>query len=370
MSMIVKVPAVSSNEDFATIVRWEKATGEHVKAGETLCVIETTKSAVDIESETSGYLTCLIGEQQQVGIGQPIAAITDLQDEDVFALLGKLEKPEASEKKWTKKAELVASRLGVDIHELAKEHPGKVISEADVVRAAQPTKDVKDLLDDNYPAGRQERLILVGGGGGGGVIVLDALSRIQHQRVVGILDNNPLLHGKTLMGVPVLGPNSLAGELWAQGACDAMVNVVTAKLEERFEIFDRLTKQGIRFANVIDPSVSIRANVSMGQGNLIMGGGYLAVCVSLGDNNFFASHVCIEHHSRIGSHCTFGPRCTASGAVNVGDKVKLGMTVAIEPYISIGDGALIPSGVVVTSNIPPNSVLKIKEAYSVRSRLV
>ena len=90
--------------------------------------------------------------------------------------------------------------------------------------------------------------------------------------------------------------------------------------------------------------------------------------MTIGDNNFFASHCCVEHHSRIGSHCAFGPRTTTSGGVTIGDRVKTGMAVAIEPYVTIGGNSLIASGCVITTDVPPDSIVKAQVSHSVRPR--
>ena len=366
MSNIIKMPMVSPNDETAILVQWHKSNNDLIRRGESVCSIETTKAMVDVEAEADGYLVRLVEQDQQVAIGAPIAVLTDTPGEDITHLLVQKPIADLEKRQWTKKAELLAKRIGVDLHRLAENHPGKVINEADVQASLKSQDDVHDLLDDKYPHTKAQRILLLGGGAGSGIITLDVLSRLLNQRAVGILDNNPALQGKTVMGVPILGPNSLAEELWDKGMCDAMINVITANIDERAALFERLAGKGVRFANVIDPSVSVRAGVSLGQGNLIMGSSYLAACVSVGDNNFFASHVCIEHHSRIGSHCTFGPRSTTAGGVTIGNRVKLGMMVAIENYLTIGDNCLIPSGVTVTDNVPENSVLKVQQSYVIR----
>lgn len=368
MNVLVQMPVLNSNDTSATLVEWMKSSGEFVKKGETICTIETTKSVADIEAEAEGYLTPLFEAGAEIAVGTAIAVLMDTADGDAGPFLESLKQTESSERKWTKKAALTAKRLGIDLETLSKTHPEKVLGESDVLAAVSVSVEVNDLLDDPYPKQRRERVLLIGGGRGGGVVTLDALSLSRTQRAVGILDNDPALHGKTMTGVPILGPSSMAGKLWADKAFDAAIVVVTANIEERAALFEALKKEGIRFTNVIDPSVKIKLNVSIGVGNLIMGSSYLSSCVKIGDNNFFASHTCIEHHSTVGDHCTFGPRCTTSGAVTIGNRVKMGMGVLIEPYLSIGDQSLIPSGAVVTQNIPKNSVLKTQQVHSIHPR--
>jgi sugar O-acyltransferase (sialic acid O-acetyltransferase NeuD family) len=361
------MPAVSVNEESSVLVEWRKSQGDHVRRGDVLCIVETTKATYDVEAEGEGYLACIGEPGKTLAAGEVIAVLTSTPGEDYAKLLPAGDAPHTG-RRWTKKAAITAKRLGVEIEELAAQQPGRILGEADVIAAGREDSSVHDLFDDVCPANRRERVLLLGGGSGGGMITLDAILRGATQRAVGILDNDPKLHGKSVMGVSVLGPTDMALELWQKHFCDSMIICITADSQARTAMFETLVRQGVRFANVLDPSAVVRANVSLGQGNLIMAACFLASGVVLGDNNFLASHTCIEHHTRVSSQCTFGPRCTTSGRVTIGDHVKLGMGVLIEPYVSIGSNSVVASGAVVTTDIPPNSLVKIHQKSVVRPR--
>lgn len=363
----VTLPALNANDDLADLVKWLHADGAAVRAGEVIALVETTKTVLEIEAPAAGHCRQVAAVGSKVATGADLAWIVGTADEPAPQRVAAADASGASSRPWTRKAEVVARKLGVDIQAIAHKL-GRTVNEADVVAWQTPSVEASDLVDDLYPQRRRERVLLVGGGGGGGALAIDAILRTTHQRAVGILDNNRALHGKTQLGVPILGANDMAGELWREKRFDAAIVIVTASVQARQTVFDELVAQGIPLTNVIDPSVELRANVQMGVGNLIMANGYLAACVSIGDNNFMASHVCIEHHSKVGSHCTFGPRTTTSGAVTIGDRVKFGMGVLVEPYLAIGDDALIPSGCVLTTPVPANSVVKMANAQTVRER--
>jgi sugar O-acyltransferase (sialic acid O-acetyltransferase NeuD family) len=364
------MPALNSNEDSAEVVKWYFEAGAHVTAGQVVATVESTKTATDIEAESAGFFAPLHAAGARVKNGEPLAALLDKAGDPVETLLQQSVAQASPDggRRWTKKAELVAAKLGVDLPALADRLGGRMLTEADVIAANQPAVEFKDLADDRYPATRRERVLLIGGGGGGGSITVDAIQRGTHQMAVGILDNNASLHGKTMLGVPILGANDMVGELWKQGAFDAAIIVVTANVDERANLFESIRSLGVKFTNVVDPAATLRANVQLGVGNLIMANAYLAACVTLGDNNFLASHTVIEHHSVVGNHCTFGPRTVTSGAVTIGDRVKMGMNVMLEPYLTIGSGSLIPSGLIVIDSVPPDSVLKTQRQYVIRPR--
>lgn len=360
---LVHLPAINANDSVAKLVEWLVEDRREVAKGEAIAVVETTKAAIEIEAPLAGYCARLHEEGTKLPEGSIVAIILETADEPVESYLKLIHaaKPESTHK-WTKKAELMAKKLGVDIAGLAEEL-GRPVKESDVMSYRNPGEIIQDLLDDQYPQTRQERVLLIGGGGGGGILALDAIAGSRRQRAIGILDNNRTLQGKTVMGVPILGPNSMAGGLWAEDFFDAAIIIVTASIEQRQALFNEMKTYGIKMTNVIDPMAKIRTHCSLGTGNLIMANCFLAACVKLGDNNFLASHVCIEHHSVIGNHCTFGPRTTTSGAVTIGDRVKFGMGVLVEPYLSIGDDSVVPSGTVLTSSIARNTLLKSKRNY-------
>ncbi len=377
MNTIIPAPALGANEDRVTLTEWHVADRAKVSAGDVVCSVETTKATVEVEAPCDGYLVRVAAEGAEIAVGAPLAAIADAPDVDISALLAKPATEAA--KPWTKKAEILARRAGIDIAELAAEL-GRTVGEADIKAAAAPRpaanvtalptppRRTGDLHEDRFPAGRPERVLLLGGGAGAGAMTIDVLSRVHHQRAVGILDSNPQTHGKTVGGVPVLGALDLIDALWADGAFDGAIILFTQDVDERAEVFQRLKARGVRFANVIDPTVELRGATTLGEGNLIMAHAFFSTAVAIGDNNFFASHCCVEHHSRIGSHCAFGPRTITSGAVTIGDRVKTGMQVAVEPYVTIGSHVRIASGSVVTQDVPSGSLLKAQPTHVVRPR--
>ncbi len=394
MIHVMRMPGVNANEDSAVLVRWMVDEGAPVKKGQFVCEIETTKSTVEVEAEADGFIVPIAppGASQQVGA--PIAVIKADLAADHSALLAAdgTSKGEA-EKRWTKKAFIVARRLGIDIEALAKAKPGATLTEADVLAAQSgvsdapapvaPTTDPIDAIPTPAAApstptaapraylglGQHfERVLLIGGASGAGAIAVEAILRTSHQRPAGIIDTNPKTHGQVVHGVPVLGDRTAIPGLWRDGQFDGAIILFTDDIDDRAELFTALVADGVRMTNVIDPSVSIRTDVRMGVGNAIMANGFIAHSVEIGNNNFFASHNVVEHHSKIGDHNAFGPRCTACGRVTIGSYVRFGMHVGIEPYLTIGDRCIIASGTTLTSSVPASTIVKARSTNEFRPR--
>ena len=394
MIHVMRMPGVNANEDSAVLVRWMVDEGAPVKKGQFVCEIETTKSTVEVEAEADGFIVPIAppGASQQVGA--PIAVIKADLAADHSALLAADGTPKGeAEKRWTKKAFIVARRLGIDIEALAKAKPGATLTEADVLAAqsgvsdarasAAPTTDPIDAIPTPAAApstptaapraylglGQHfERVLLIGGASGAGAIAVEAILRTAHQRPAGIIDTNPKTHGQIVHGVPVLGDRTAIPGLWRDGQFDGAIILFTDDIDDRAELFNALVADGVRMTNVIDPSVSIRTDVKMGVGNAIMANGFIAHSVEIGNNNFLASHNVIEHHSKVGDHNAFGPRCTACGRVTIGSYVRFGMHVGIEPYLTIGDRCIIASGTTLTSSVPASTIVKARSTNEFRPR--
>lgn len=388
----VPLPQFGPNDVSAQILEWLVSEGAQVRAGEALCSVETTKSVSDVEAPAAGYVVTLVEAGASADTGQALAVVASApaSREEVARWLAEQEAQAAAaqpatttaQPKWTFKAELLARQQGIDI--AAVPASGGRVTEADVRaylagRPAAPasapgaagtaSSEAHDLMDDHYPTGRTQRLLLIGGGNGA-IQVLDAVAKIPGQRAVAIMDDNPALAGKSVGGVPVVGGIDLdrAVAMHREGGFDAAVITVSTSIPFRQRIFDEWHTRGIPFANIIHPSAVIGANVTLGEGNLILAFCNISACATLGDNNFISPYCSVEHHCVLGSHCSFGPAVVTSGEVHIGDRVRFGTGIFIEPHVTIGQDAVIGSGCALWSNVPAHSIVKTRPNYVIRRR--
>ena len=378
MTYFVLAPMVNVNDNEMTLVEWLKPARAEVRPGELIAVLETTKSTADLEAAAAGYLRPLVEAGAAIEVGQVLAAITATADEDVPspptpeppAGPELTDQASSAGRAWTRKAEIVARKAGLDIAAAAiVPADGARITEADVNRhladgSLEPS-ELHDLLEDRFPDNVQERVLVVGAGGAA-LQILDVVNRVPHQRAAGLVDDNSELHGKSMMGSPILGGVADLAALHQAGRFDAVIISIGLTTMLRAELFARIQGMGLRFTNVIDPDAQLCGNVRLGVGNAVMPLAHLGAAAAIGDNNFISTYVNIEHHTRVGSHCTFGPGVMTSGAVRIGDRVKFGTGVFIEPELSIGDRSVIASGSILTRSIPAGSIVKTKSNFTVR----
>jgi sugar O-acyltransferase (sialic acid O-acetyltransferase NeuD family) len=378
MTRFIIAPLVNVNDDAALLSVWTKPDHSLVRKGEIIAVLETTKATVDVESEEAGYLHIFVPSGAQVAIGEIIGALCDTPDESIERPPEKHapEEDRGVERKVTKKAEIAATKAGLDLKRIQVEIPGAgTITEADVAAylgrhgagLSIGESGGRDTVDDAYPQNRQQRLLIIGGGLGA-VQVLDSLSRIEHQRATAIVDDNPDLSGKTLMGVPILGGQESVEALFKQNLFDAAVVSVSTSIAFRQKMGDKLGQLNIPMANIIDPSSRVQRNAVLGVGNVILAYCHIGACTIIGNGIFFSPYVDVEHHCVVGDFCTFGPGVMMSSLVTIGARVKFGTGIFIEPKLAIGHDSIIGSGAILGRDIPPNSIVKTKVNYSIRSR--
>jgi pyruvate/2-oxoglutarate dehydrogenase complex dihydrolipoamide acyltransferase (E2) component len=76
MATDIVVPQLGNEVTEAEITEWIASTGDHVKSGEVLVVISTTKTALEIESPVDGILSeILVNEGELTAVGSIIGVI-------------------------------------------------------------------------------------------------------------------------------------------------------------------------------------------------------------------------------------------------------------------------------------------------------
>lgn len=176
MAEYVIMPKLGFNMDKGTLVRWIKKEGDFIKEQEVIFEIETDKTVMQVEAQTSGILRkILVAEGEEVTVTLPIAIIGD-KDEDIskiikeaYQKLGKteiiekeeskvdrevspateekqeieLEEPKKEFKKISPGARRKAKELGVELQSLKGSGPGGVVIEKDVISYHQNHKGIK-----------------------------------------------------------------------------------------------------------------------------------------------------------------------------------------------------------------------------------
>jgi len=174
--------------------------------------------------------------------------------------------------------------------------------------------------------------------------------------VGGLLDNNPELWGRSIVGLPVLGGFEVIDQILARDANADFVNLVSGTTRARHETTMTMVELGCRMRNLIHPSVDL-SDVTVGTGCYIQDGAIIQAGVVIGDNAAFQANVTISHETVMGTSCFAAPGVVVAGEVVIDDGVFLGVNATILPRVHLGQWSTIAAGAVVLSEVPPNQTV-------------
>lgn len=180
-----------------------------------------------------------------------------------------------------------------------------------------------------------------------------ASAQLRDIRIIGILDDNTQLHGTECAGVPVLGGLDRAHEL------DAQFVLCMGNGRARRETLIRLVQAGLseqRFARVIDDSVYLPPNCTVGAGSIVLAGCVLTTQVTVGRHVVLMPHVTLTHDDALEDFVTMAAGVSLGGSVRVGEAAYLGMNSSVRQGLTIGRDAVIGMGAAVLQAVPDGEV--------------
>jgi pyruvate dehydrogenase E2 component (dihydrolipoamide acetyltransferase) len=140
----VVMPRLAESMEEGTLLRWLKADGDDVRAGEELAEIESDKATVTYESEADGVLHIVAAEGDTVAVGTPIALLLTAGEQPPDAtssngggpaVAAPVAPPAVHRVKASPLARRLAADLGVDVATVAGSGPGGRVVRADVEAA-------------------------------------------------------------------------------------------------------------------------------------------------------------------------------------------------------------------------------------------
>jgi len=176
MAEYVIMPKLGFNMDKGTVVKWLVREGDLVKEQDEILEIETDKTVMPVEAQTSGVLRkILVTEGDEVPVTLPIAIIGD-KDEDIskmieeaYQKLGKTEKVDVDKK---------ASKADREVY--------SVIEESQEIKTKKEKEEFKKISPRAQKKAKElgvDVQLVEGSGPGGTVIEKDVISYYQNQQV-------------------------------------------------------------------------------------------------------------------------------------------------------------------------------------------
>jgi sugar O-acyltransferase (sialic acid O-acetyltransferase NeuD family) len=197
-------------------------------------------------------------------------------------------------------------------------------------------------------------LILIAAGG----LAREVLAVLENQtayEVLGVVDDDPALHGRSVGGVPVLGPLEVISE-----HPDARLAICAGRGKARELIRSRLASLGLdddRFATLIDPSVRVPSSARIGVGAILLGGTVLTADVEIGRHVVIMPNATLTHDDQIADFVTICAGVALGGSVQVGRGAYVGMNASVRENLAVGPYSVVGMGSVVIRPVEGDTVV-------------
>ncbi len=362
---IIKIPNLGVMVENVRIVEWCKKEGEHVNNQDILVRVETEKALFEIEAETSGILYYILAKEGEVIPVQSVIGVISSQDERLPArseitkkigslksgVLSEMPKKQSlfSKKKYastvegksTPRARVLAKEKGVSLPLLRGSGPGGIVTESDVEKHYQKTR---------------MRIAIINAAKGGRM-VYETILKDSFFEVVGFIDDNPGLKGKTVAGLPVLGTTSEFKRLKEKKIISGVYVAIGNSIDARVRVALKAKKSGLELISIVDKSSIISQNVKIGRNVWIKEAAIIGMNSEIGDNVIVDSGCILSHDVNVSYNCHLSPGCVFGGTVSVGENTIIGVGASIGPYVKIGKYVIVSPGSSVVHDIPDHSII-------------
>ena len=195
-------------------------------------------------------------------------------------------------------------------------------------------------------------LVIVGAGGFARETA--AAARAAGRRVLGLLDDDPALHGTRRSGLPVLGPAEAAVDLPDAGVVVCVGN--PRDYTGRQRLVRRLGLPPERYATVVHPAAQVGAGSVVGPGTVLLAGTVLTADVTVGSHVAVMPQAVLTHDDRIADHATVASGVRLGGGVVLDRGAYVGAGALIREGVTVGAWSLVGMGSVVLRDIPAGQV--------------
>lgn len=142
-----------------------------------------------------------------------------------------------------------------------------------------------------------------------------------------------------------------------QNKSDYEVVISVGEPVARKALYEKLKKDDVALATVIDPTAIISPSATIGEGTIIFEYALVHCNVKVGKNCLMQPFTAFGHRSVIGNHCVFSSRFCPGGDCTFGDCVYCGMQSIIKEKLTIGSNAVVSMGACVFQDVAENSVV-------------
>jgi acetyltransferase EpsM len=201
------------------------------------------------------------------------------------------------------------------------------------------------------------------GSGGHAKVVIDTARMSGKFEVVGCLDDCAERWGQQILGVPIVGPISMASVV-EHGVKQAIIaigaNAARHALTARFG-------NSVCWPTLVHPGAMLSSTVTPGEGTVIFAGAVVQADAQIGRHAILNTQSSIDHDSMIGDFSHVAPGAHLAGNVAVGTGAFIGIGASAIPGSSIGEWSIVGAGSTVTRDLPANTTAVGSPARVIRT---
>jgi sugar O-acyltransferase (sialic acid O-acetyltransferase NeuD family) len=209
----------------------------------------------------------------------------------------------------------------------------------------------------SLPEDIRPKCVIIGGGGHARVVIdcLQAAGKTMH---LALLDSDPALWGRFILGVPVLGGDQLLADLAHNGTKHFIVGIgAIGDNRRRQAMFERALELDMVALSVQHPSATVARSVDALPGSQLLPGCIVNAGARIGCNAIINSGAIVEHDCTVGDHAHVATGALLAGAVLVGNGAHIGAGAVVRQAVRIGAGAIVGAGAVVVKDVAAGTLV-------------
>jgi UDP-perosamine 4-acetyltransferase len=196
------------------------------------------------------------------------------------------------------------------------------------------------------------------GGGGHARVLIDSLQASGIAVPYAVLDPDRSLWGESLLGVPIVGDDSLLPEMRSRGAnCFAVGLGSVGDNRQRQRLFELGLSNELEPLTVIHPAAVCSQWANIGPGSQLFPVSIINAGAILGANVIVNSGAIVEHDCVLGDHVHIATGAHLASTVRVGRAAHISVGAAVRQCLTIGEGAIVGAGAVVVKDVEPDTVV-------------